>query len=200
MRRIYYSFFFGLQIFLALDIWGYQFQSVTIQLVKYKFTVDQWRMTLKFFKGILHPSTYSTFRHNSTRHKPPGQIYPSCAVHFLLYVCLPFNKFYLTPNLSNELSGDGGIWTRDLRLAKALLSHWATSPGPAWLVGLTGFEPVTPALSAQCSNQLSYKPKYGPWQLRSDREQFFPSSNASTPLRRFGFLSANLRRDLCSFL
>ena len=26
------------------------------------------------------------------------------------------------------------------------------------LVGLTGFEPVTPALSAQCSNQLSYKP------------------------------------------
>jgi hypothetical protein len=25
-------------------------------------------------------------------------------------------------------------------------------------VGLTGFEPVTPALSAQCSNQLSYKP------------------------------------------
>jgi hypothetical protein len=26
------------------------------------------------------------------------------------------------------------------------------------LVGLTGFEPVTPALSAQCSNHLSYKP------------------------------------------
>jgi hypothetical protein len=25
-------------------------------------------------------------------------------------------------------------------------------------VGLTGLEPVTPALSAQCSNQLSYKP------------------------------------------
>ena len=25
-------------------------------------------------------------------------------------------------------------------------------------VGLTGFEPVTPALSAQCSNQLSYRP------------------------------------------
>ena len=25
-----------------------------------------------------------------------------------------------------------------------------------WVVGLTGFEPVTPALSAQCSNHLSY--------------------------------------------
>ena len=25
-------------------------------------------------------------------------------------------------------------------------------------VGLTGLEPVTPALSAQCSNRLSYRP------------------------------------------
>ena len=27
------------------------------------------------------------------------------------------------------------------------------------MVGLTGFEPVTPRLSSACSNQLSYKPK-----------------------------------------
>ena len=27
------------------------------------------------------------------------------------------------------------------------------------MVGLSGFEPLTPALSAQCSNQLSYRPK-----------------------------------------
>ena len=26
------------------------------------------------------------------------------------------------------------------------------------MVGLTGFEPVTPRLSSVCSNQLSYKP------------------------------------------
>jgi hypothetical protein len=39
-------------------------------------------------------------------------------------------------------------------------------------VGLTGFEPVTPALSAQCSNQLSYKPR-GSQQLRSDRKLHF---------------------------
>jgi hypothetical protein len=26
------------------------------------------------------------------------------------------------------------------------------------LVGLSGFEPLTPALSAQCSNRLSYRP------------------------------------------
>ena len=27
------------------------------------------------------------------------------------------------------------------------------------LVGLSGLEPLTPALSAQCSNRLSYRPK-----------------------------------------
>ena len=29
---------------------------------------------------------------------------------------------------------------------------------PLLLMGLTGLEPVTPALSTQCSNQLSYRP------------------------------------------
>ena len=42
-------------------------------------------------------------------------------------------------------------------------------------MGLTGFEPVTPALSAQCSNQLSYKPS-DPQQLRSDRKLLCLSS------------------------
>jgi hypothetical protein len=31
-------------------------------------------------------------------------------------------------------------------------------PSTAFLVGLGGVEPPTPALSAQCSNQLSYRP------------------------------------------
>lgn len=31
---------------------------------------------------------------------------------------------------------------------------------PLLLMGLTGLEPVTPALSTQCSNQLSYAPSY----------------------------------------
>ena len=29
-------------------------------------------------------------------------------------------------------------------------------------MGLSGFEPLTPALSAQCSNQLSYRPVFYP--------------------------------------
>ena len=31
---------------------------------------------------------------------------------------------------------------------------------PAEMVGLTGFEPVTPRLSSACSNQLSYRPAF----------------------------------------
>ena len=34
------------------------------------------------------------------------------------------------------------------------------SPGRFVSVGLSGLEPLTPALSAQCSNQLSYRPFY----------------------------------------
>ena len=32
------------------------------------------------------------------------------------------------------------------------------------VVGLTGLEPVTPALSRRCSNQLSYRPMSVGWQ------------------------------------
>ena len=38
-------------------------------------------------------------------------------------------------------------------------SHCRVTRGPQHLVGLVGFEPTTPALSTQCSNQLSYRPK-----------------------------------------
>ena len=36
-------------------------------------------------------------------------------------------------------------------------------------VGLSGLEPLTPALSAQCSNRLSYRPK-----TIGDRECYIP--------------------------
>ena len=55
-------------------------------------------------------------------------------------------------------SGDDGTRTRDFRLAKAALSQLSYIPNIFKVVGLTGFEPVTPALSAQCSNHLSYRP------------------------------------------
>ena len=37
--------------------------------------------------------------------------------------------------------------------------------GPG-VVGLTGFEPVTPRLSSVCSNQLSYRPEIPPSRAR----------------------------------
>ena len=58
--------------------------------------------------------------------------------------------------------GDEGIRTPGLRRAKAALSHLSYIPKlfTFGVVGLTGFEPVTPALSAQCSNHLSYRPLF----------------------------------------
>jgi hypothetical protein len=47
--------------------------------------------------------------------------------------------------------------TPDPLLAKQVLSQLSYSP--IKLVGPRGFEPLTPALSAQCSNQLSYGPE-----------------------------------------
>ena len=62
--------------------------------------------------------------------------------------------------LTTQPGGDEGTRTPDIRLAKAALSQLSYIPRitTSTEVGLTGFEPVTPALSAQCSNQLSYRP------------------------------------------
>ena len=60
----------------------------------------------------------------------------------------------------NGPGGDEGARTPDIRLAKAALSQLSYIPSFAAgkVVGLTGFEPVTPVLSGLCSNQLSYRP------------------------------------------
>ena len=63
------------------------------------------------------------------------------------------------PCVDLSSGGDEGIRTPGLRRAKAALSQTELHPHIVYgVVGLTGFEPVTPALSAQCSNQLSYRP------------------------------------------
>src|SRR3989304_4038583 len=99
------------------------------------------------------------------------------AVFFRIYVCLPINKFFC-----NSKSFQQTQWRwRDLnprpspcKGAALPLSYIPrTCLG---LVGLTGFEPVTPALSAQCSNQLSYKPGIFPYQLISARKLILRSS------------------------
>jgi hypothetical protein len=73
--------------------------------------------------------------------------------NLVLYSCL--RRFVSQPG------GDEGTRTPDIRLAKAALSQLSYIPvSNFWGVGLTGFEPVTPALSAQCSNQLSYRPGF----------------------------------------
>jgi hypothetical protein len=42
-----------------------------------------------------------------------------------------------------------------------LIFQYGTSFVPVKMVGLIGLEPMTPALSRRCSNQLSYRPVIG---------------------------------------
>ena len=70
-----------------------------------------------------------------------------------------------------KIGGGDRTRTRYLLLAKQPLSQLSYTPKTGisnWksLVGLVGLEPTTPALSTQCSNQLSYRPK-------SDARNFF---------------------------
>ena len=85
------------------------------------------------------------------------------------------------------IGGGDRTRTRYLLLAKQPLSQLSYTPNSTRnlktapeggrsrlncnLVGLVGLEPTTPALSTQCSNQLSYRPK--PVTLNLD---FHPSS------------------------
>lgn len=65
-------------------------------------------------------------------------------------------------------SGDEGARTPDPRLAKAVLSQLSYIPEfTVGCVGLRGFEPLTSALSAQRSNQLSYRPLHNSQQAAS---------------------------------
>jgi hypothetical protein len=63
-----------------------------------------------------------------------------------------------------KIGGGDRTRTRYLLLAKQPLSQLSYTPQKLFrsrtmLVGLVGLEPTTPALSTQCSNQLSYRPK-----------------------------------------
>ena len=64
------------------------------------------------------------------------------------------------------MSGDEGIRTPDPLLARQVLSQLSYTPKGVLdfsvdkLMGSSGLEPPTSRLSAECSNQLSYKPLY----------------------------------------
>ena len=46
---------------------------------------------------------------------------------------------------------------------RTVLSVWNSNRVQVKMVGLIGLEPMTPALSRRCSNQLSYRPVWIPW-------------------------------------
>ena len=155
MRRIYY---FSIYKYFFRYLRNYH--SVTIQLLRYKTLVDQWTMFLISIKHIGHTSTYSISRDNSTRQTPPGRkktFSKRCTIW--LYVCLPINKFSLAPKLTPTTSVEmAGFEPATFALQRRCSPTELHPQEFLGLVGLTGFEPVTPVLSGLCSNQLSYKP------------------------------------------
>ena len=110
------------------------------------------------FNTILFLDAKRPDAHTAGSHNRPDFL--RCILGF--YVCVPFNKFLFTP-ITTYYSQTQWRW-RDLNprpspcKGAALPLSYIPRTCNLGLVGLTGFEPVTPALSAQCSNQLSYKP------------------------------------------
>jgi hypothetical protein len=59
------------------------------------------------------------------------------------------------PTLVSESGGDEETRTPDPLLAKEMLCQLSYVPSAPVVVGVSGLEPETSALSGQCSNQLS---------------------------------------------
>ena len=121
-------------------------------------------MPSKFSRASITLQRYSIFRHKATRHTPPGRNndLTSCGAYYTLCLLAIQQIFSHSNNnlltiyeLSVEMAGfEPATFALQRRCSPTEL-HPQDLLGR---VGLTGLEPVTPALSAQCSNQLSYKP------------------------------------------
>ena len=117
----------------------------------------RWVIPTVFVRSTHWESTFQFVIYAKRPGISPGRKLPERKCKILLDDQVSQAYFLL---LNQSSSGDEGIRTPGLRLAKAALSQLSYIPGIIMIgvVGLTGFEPVTPALSAQCSNQLSYRP------------------------------------------
>ena len=134
-------------------------------------------MSSKVFKSIDHSSTLFCLLWSvalATGAKRPGTHrrvakrpnFLRC-LFYIMSSCLSTNLYSLQVFLTKLLQTHSQWRWRDLnprpspcKGAALPLSYIPRTCCPEFRggVGLTGFEPVTPALSAQCSNQLSYKP------------------------------------------
>ena len=70
-------------------------------------------------------------------------------------------KFYLEVRTSTKINDYSFLFGTGPSTEKNQLESNLSSNSLALLMGPSGFEPLTPALSAQCSNQLSYGPLLG---------------------------------------
>jgi hypothetical protein len=85
---------------------------------------------------------------------PEGRPGVNPAYSILVWCCLAQVSF--PPLELSRSGGDEETRTPDPLLAKEMLCQLSYVPPPReWMVGVSGLEPETSALSGQCSNQLS---------------------------------------------
>ena len=171
MRRIYYSSAYK-YFFRYLRILSFSYYSV-IKVQTHWLTSERCS---QYFSYPGHRSPFNIFCFGTApavetirpgTHRRVEKTTFIVTVYSWIYVCLLFNKFFFTPNVQQRPQ-----WRwRDLNprpspCKGAALPLSYIPRACLGLVGLTGFEPVTPALSAQCSNQLSYKPV---WTLTTEQ-------------------------------
>ena len=84
---------------------------------------------------------------------------PFFSFSLTLFSCNLFYLLFISHCPKSLFGGDKQDRTADLRSASAALSQLSYIPiFKSCMVGMNGLEPSTPALSAQCSNHLSYTP------------------------------------------
>ena len=161
MRRIYYSSNFfrptNISCFRYLRILSFSYYSV-IKVQIHCLTSERcpryWSSASVTLQHIRFLETIRPGTHRRVGKRPFDK-----RCNFWVYVCVPFNKFSLTPKLTSTTSVEMAGFEPATFALQTRCSPTELHPQDfLGLVGLTGFEPVTPVLSGLCSNQLSYKP------------------------------------------
>ena len=164
MRRIYYSSNFfrptNISCFRYLRILSFSYYSV-IKVQLHCLTSERCHRSFQEHRSLFNTILFFETKRPGTHRRVARATYLLAVSSLYFYVCVPFNKFTITPIITYYISNSvemAGFEPATFALQRRCSPTELHPQDLLGRVGLTGFEPVTPALSAQCSNQLSYKP------------------------------------------
>ena len=93
----------------------------------------------------------------SSSHRFPYKTERSNLIKITCFYLIPI-LFIRTLSLTKVVVEPNGVEPLTSCVQGRRSTNWAMAP--CKMVGLSGLEPLTPALSTRCSNQLSYRPNY----------------------------------------